>query len=123
MKIAVHAKGFELTAALEKHAETSLTKALERFAKSLRSVQVHLDLADGPKDAGLHRCRLRLVGAPGNAAPIEATGKGPQAAIDAAAENAMWWLERTIGSKTHGPAKPGGRDSIRPPTGIGGKER
>ena len=123
MKIAVHAKGIELTPQLEKHAIASVTKALERFAKSLRSVQVHLDSADGSPKGGADRCRLRLVGAPGNAAPIEGTGKGPEAAIDAAAENAMWWLERTLGSKTHGPVKPGGRDSVRPPTGISGKER
>lgn len=117
MKIAVHARGFDLTQALKDHVTDKVTHAIGRFDTSVRGVEVTLEDINGPKGGRDKRCRIHVTGVPGNAAPVEATDGDLYAAIDVAAEKTSRWLvhaleraQPTFPDRTR-------RDSIRHPKG------
>jgi putative sigma-54 modulation protein len=113
MQISVHAKGFDITAALQRHAEGRVEAAVERLAKDGSRAVVTLEDVNGPRGGEDKRCSVRLTGFGLKAEPVVATASDMYAAIDLATEKLGRWA--THAAKRAKPAFPdkSRRSSIR----------
>jgi ribosomal subunit interface protein len=113
MQIQVHAKGFDLTAALKEHAEQRVEAAVDRLVKDGARARVTLEDVNGPRGGEDKRCRIQLTGFGVKAEPVDATSDDMYAAIDIACTKLGRWA--THAAKRAKPAFPdkSRRGSIR----------
>jgi ribosome-associated translation inhibitor RaiA len=104
MQTTVHAKGFDLTAALREHAERHVETAVERIAPEGARATVTLEDVNGPRGGKDKICRIRLLGFGIKADAIEASADDMYVAIDLAAHKLGRWA--THATKRAKPAFP-----------------
>jgi ribosome-associated translation inhibitor RaiA len=95
MKIEFHAHGQPLTPGLREHAESSLRRAMRRFAGRVRKVKVYLWDANGPRGGVDKGVRLIVELSRAGEVLVRATDSSPFAALAGAASRAR----RSVGKE------------------------
>jgi putative sigma-54 modulation protein len=85
MRIAIQARGFDLTEALRKHTERRLQFALSWAAHGVRTVTVRLSDINGPRGGNDKRCSIQIPIPGGQDVVVEDVEADFYAAIDCAA--------------------------------------
>jgi ribosomal subunit interface protein len=118
MQVEIHSRGFDLTPAIKDHALKRLHAVVARFEGQVTGIHVTLEDVNGPKGGLDKRCRIRVDGVPGGAAPFEAQTSDLYEAIDVAAGKIGRWLGKALEHRR--PSAPDARlkDTIRHPRGA-----